>query len=160
MNQIDEVQKYGIAKFLSKNNLAGLDEDLLYVNKKNIEWRNSVSQQGRFELTKMIKEITEFTQSLQRDLQCIDVKYINDDGELEKYIDTVIQSFKEKINFVKESDNILTKYFSRISKVESLLYLYIDALSEHKEKLGRIQREKDVWKTRVKYIGIPNFSKI
>lgn len=40
--QMREVQSYGVMKFLAEKLVASLDDSVLYVCQRNIEWRNSL----------------------------------------------------------------------------------------------------------------------
>lgn len=46
VSQMREVQKYGMTKFLAEKVVPDLDDNILYVCKKSIEWRNSLVRQG------------------------------------------------------------------------------------------------------------------
>lgn len=76
-----EIQKYGVIKFLAEKVVPILDDNVLYVCKKSIEWRNSIVKQGHKESVKLLKELIELTLSMKNDLKCIDVKCLKDDGK-------------------------------------------------------------------------------
>lgn len=38
--QMNDVQKFGMMKFLAKKPMENLDDNVLYVSRKNVEWRN------------------------------------------------------------------------------------------------------------------------
>lgn len=83
---------------------------------------------------------------MQNDLKYIDVKCLKDDGKIVEAIDIIIQSCKEKIDYVKEVKTLTTKDFSRVAKIESLLTLCIDQLENHVKKVVHVKRDKEVWK--------------
>lgn len=43
----------GVMNFLAEKPLQGFDDNVLYICKKNIEWRNSVIKQGYEEFVKL-----------------------------------------------------------------------------------------------------------
>lgn len=44
--QMNDVKKFGVMKFLAEKPVDDLDDNVFYVSKKNIEWRNSIIKQG------------------------------------------------------------------------------------------------------------------
>lgn len=57
--QMNDVQKYGVMKLLAKKSVKNLDDNVLYVSKKNVEWRNLIIKQGHEESTKLLKGLTD-----------------------------------------------------------------------------------------------------
>lgn len=53
--QMSDVQKIGVMKFLVEKLVDSLDDNVLYVSRKTIEWRNSIIKQGHEESIKLLK---------------------------------------------------------------------------------------------------------
>lgn len=81
LTQMKDVQRYGIMKFLAEKTVKDLDDKVLYVAKENIEWRNSIIKQGHKESIKLLRELKELINMMQKDLKCIDVQLLKDDGQ-------------------------------------------------------------------------------
>lgn len=63
-SQMREVQTYGVMKFLVEKPVPGLDDSILYVCQKNIEWRNSLIKQAYEEFTKLADQLAKLTTSM------------------------------------------------------------------------------------------------
>lgn len=83
---------------------------------------------------------------MQKDLKCINVKCLEDEKKSMEDMDTIVQSFKENIDYVKESKTMTTSDLSRAAKTESFLVVCIDYLQSHVENVVEGRREKEVWK--------------
>ncbi|XP_059076654.1 uncharacterized protein LOC131875933 [Cryptomeria japonica] len=75
---MNNVQKYGVMKFLAEKLVENLDENVLYVSKKNVEWCNSIIKQGHEESTKLLKGLTDLIDMMQKDLKCIDIQLMKE----------------------------------------------------------------------------------
>lgn len=53
--QINDIQKYGVMKLLAKKSVENVDDNLLYVSRKNVEWHNSIIKKGHKESIKLIR---------------------------------------------------------------------------------------------------------
>lgn len=158
--QMGEVKKYGVIKFLAKKAMPRLDDNVLYVCQKNIEWRNSIVKQTYEEFAKLLKCLSELTLSIRNDLSCSGVKCLKEDGKTMEIVDCIIQSFGEKINYVKDAKTLITGDLSRTTKIESLLNLYINDLKNHADKVVQVKWDKEVWNQRITHIELPNFAVI
>lgn len=132
---MEEMKRNGVMKFLAEKPLHGFDDNVLYIYKKNIEWRNSVIKQSYEEFVKLGRELSELVQNILDDLKCIGVKFMKEDGQIIDTIDAISKSFKMQIAMVKSATVITKKDFSTIAKIESLLFLCIDHLNNHADKV-------------------------
>ncbi|XP_059064530.1 uncharacterized protein LOC131856678 [Cryptomeria japonica] len=135
---MEEIQRHGVMKFLVEKPLQGFDDNVLYICKKNIEWRNSVIKQGYEEFVKLGRELSELVQNMLNDLKCIGVKYM-EDGQTIDTADAIRKSFEMQVDMVKSATVITKNDFSTIAKIESLLFLCKDHLNNHVDKV--IQRK-------------------
>lgn len=69
-------QKYGVIKFLIEKPEPDFDDNVLYISKNNINWRNSIIKQGHEESLKLQKELKELPDVMQEDLKCIDIQLL------------------------------------------------------------------------------------
>lgn len=61
---MNDVQKYGAMNFIAEKPMENLDDNVLYVSKKNVEWRNSVIEQGHEESTKLLRGLTDLIDTI------------------------------------------------------------------------------------------------
>lgn len=73
MAQMNDVQRFGVIKFLTEKPMENLDDNVLYVSRKNVEWRNSIIKQGHEESAKLVKGLKDLIDTMQKDLKCIDI---------------------------------------------------------------------------------------
>lgn len=118
-------------KFLAENPLQGFDGNILYICKKNIEWRNSVIKQGYKEFVKLWRELSKLIQNMLNDLKRIGVKYMEDG----KTIDAIRKSYEVQIDMVRNATVVTKRDFSTITKIESLLFLCTDHFNNHVDKV-------------------------
>lgn len=143
--QMREVQIYGEMNFLVEKPVTGLDDSILYVFLRNIEWRNSLLKQAYEEFAKLVDQLIELVASLWNELACIRIKYLKDDGKTLEVAELITKSFEGKINYVKEPKDLVLNDLSTIAKIESLLFLCIGHLDSHFDKVVQVRREKEVW---------------
>lgn len=55
--QMNDVQKFGIMKFLAEKPVDNMDDNVLYASKKNVEWRKFNHQTGSWRIHQIIKGI-------------------------------------------------------------------------------------------------------
>lgn len=154
--QMQEVQVYGVTKFLNEKLVLDLDDNILYVCKKNIEWKNSVVQQAYGELAKLMNHIVELITSMQNDLKYIRIKCIKEDDKTIENLEVITESFERKINYMKEAKALVSNDLSTTAKIESLLFLCIEHLGNHANRVEQVRKEKEVWKQRIVRIGLPH----
>lgn len=155
--QMKDVQKYGVMKFLTEKAVKDLDDKILYVAKENIEWRNSITKKGHEESIKLLKQLKELIIEMQKDLKCIDVQLLKEDGQtIEQTVD-MVENFKGKMNLVKESKSLTKDEFFRVAIIESMLVVYFDHLETRKTKVMQVSMDKEVWKQCILHIGLPHY---
>lgn len=153
--QMREVQTYGVMKFLVEKPMPRLDDSILYVCQKNIEWRNSLIKQAYEEFRKLADQLAELTTSMRNELLCIGIKCLKSDGTLET-VEVITKSFEKKINYVKEAKGLVSDDLTTIAKIESLLFLCIGHLDSHSNKVAQVHKEKEVWKQHIAQVGLPH----
>lgn len=76
--QMNDVQKYGVMKFLAEKPTENLDDNVLYVSKRNMEWCNSIIGQGHEESTKLLRGLTDLIDTIQKDLKFINIQVMKE----------------------------------------------------------------------------------
>lgn len=113
---MEEVQRHGVMKFLAEKPLQGFNDNVLYIYKKNIEWRNSVIKQGYEKFVKLGRELFVLVQNMFNDLKCIGVKYMKEDGQTIDTVDAISKSFEVQIDMVRSATVVTKKDLSTIAK--------------------------------------------
>lgn len=146
LEQMNDVQKIGIMKFLAKKPVDNLDDNVLYVSRKNIEWRNSIIKQGHEESIKLLKVLKELIDTMHKDLKCIDIQLLKDDRRMIELATDMVKNFKERVQHVKETKSLATNDFCKVARIESMLAVCFDHLEAHKIKVMQVNMDKEVWK--------------
>lgn len=108
---MNDVQKYGVMRFLAEKLVENLDDNVLYVSKKNVEWRNSIIKQGHQESTKMLKELTDLINTMQKDLKCIGIHLIKEGAKKIEEATDMTNIFQDKIQFIQTTKSLTTNDF-------------------------------------------------
>lgn len=87
--QMQEVKTYGVMKFLNEKPMPSLDDNILYVCKKNIDWRSSIIQQAYGKLAKLMNRLAEMITSMHNDLKFIGIKCLKEDGKPIKILEVI-----------------------------------------------------------------------
>lgn len=151
---MNDVQKFGVMKFLAEKPVDNLDDNVLYVSRKSVEWRNSIIKQGHEESIKLLKGLKELIDTMQKDLKCIDIQLLKDDGQMIELATDMVKTFKERVKLFKETKSLNTDDFSKVARIESMLAVCFDHLEAHKIKVMQINMDKEVWKQRILHIGL------
>lgn len=96
------------------------------------------------EFAKFVNQLAELVTSMRNELVCIGIKCLKDDGRTLEMVEVITESFKGKINYVKEPKGLIPYDLSVIAKIESLLFLCIGHLDRHSDKVAQVHREKEV----------------
>lgn len=144
--QMNNVQKYGVMKFLAEKLVENLDDNVLYVPKKNMEWRNSIIKQGHEESTKLLKGLTDLIDTMQKDLKCIDIQLMKEGTKVIEEATDMTKVFQERIQFIQTTKSLTTDDFSKATRIESMLIICSDHLEVHKAKVTQVNMDKEVWK--------------
>lgn len=142
--QMNDVQKFGVTKFLAEKPMESLDDNVLYVSKKNVEWQNSTIKQGHEESTRFVKGSTDLIDIIQKDLKCIDIQPMKEDAQTIEVATDMAKIFQERIQFIKETKSLTTDGFSKVARIESMLTVCFDYLEAHKEKVSQVNMDKEV----------------
>lgn len=154
---MNDVQKYGVMKFLIEKLVENLYDNVLYVSKKNVEWRNSIIKQGHEECTKLLKGLTDLINTMQKDLKWIDIQLMKEDAKEIKEAVDMTKVFQERIQLTQKMKSLTTDDFSKVARIESMLIVCSDHLEVHKVKVTQVNMDKEVWKHRILHIGLPYF---
>lgn len=146
--------------FLAEKTVHGLDDIVLFICKENIEWRNSVIEQGHEESIKLLKELKELTNTMQKDMKCIDLQLLKEDKKTLEDSSDIIQVFKDRVQQIQEEKSLTIEYFSKIARIESMLVFCFDHLEMHKGKVVHVSKKKEVWKQQILHIGLPHYQLI
>lgn len=93
---------------------------------------------------------------MQKDLLCVDVRLLKEDGQtLEDTIEMVNQ-FSSHIKEIKVEKSLAMEDFTKIAKVESMLTVCLDHLDSHRDEVQLVKRKKELWKQRVIHISLPH----
>lgn len=158
--QMNDTQKYGVMKFLAEKLVENLDDKVFYVSRKNVEWHNSIIKQGHKESTKLLRELIDLIDTMQKDLKCIDIQLIkNRTKTIEEAMD-MTKVFQERIQFIQMTKSLTTGDFSKVARIEMMLIVCSDHLEVHKEKVAQVNMDKEVWKKRIQHISLPYFQVI
>lgn len=95
--QMNNVQKYGVMRFLAEKMVENLDDNVLYVSKKNVQWRNSIIKQGQEESTKFLKELNELINMMWKYLKCIDMQLMKGGTSIIEEAANMTEFFQEMI---------------------------------------------------------------
>lgn len=154
--QIYEIQKYGVAKFLTEKPLKTVVESLLFTGKHNIDWRNATLKIGCIEFIKWEKELKEICQNLVTELRHIHTTYVWGDGQVEKSMNMVVKKICDVVNEVKKNAAPTTTYFTKVARVEFVLYIYAGQLPNYVDEIKNIQLEVEAWKQRMTSVKVPS----
>lgn len=133
--QMNDVQKFGVMEFLVEKPVDDLDDNVMYVSRKNMEWRNPIIKQGHEESIKLLKELKELINTMQKDLKCVDIQLLKVDGEIVEDAIDVTKAFKERMQLIKETKSLTIDDFSKVARIESMLTICFDHLEAHKMKV-------------------------
>lgn len=89
--QMNDIQNYGVMKFLAKKLVENMDDNVFYVSKNNVKWCNSIIKQGHEESTKLLRGLTDLIDTMQKDVKYIDIQLMKDSA---KTIEAVIDMTK------------------------------------------------------------------
>lgn len=143
--------------FLIEKMVHGLDDNILFVCKENIEWRKSIIQQGHKEFLKLLKELKGLTDTMQKDMKCIDLQLLRENKKMLEDSSQMIQAFKDRIQQVREAKSLTIEDFSKVPRIESMLVVCFDHLEMHESKVLQVGKKKEVWKKRILHIGLPHY---
>lgn len=97
---------------------------------------------------------------MQKDLKCIDIQLLKDDGQTIELATDMVKTFKERVQLVKETKSLTTDDFSKVARIESMLAVCFDHLEAHKIKFMRVNINKEFWKQRILHSGLPHYQVI
>lgn len=140
------MQKFGIMKFITEKPVENLDDNMLYVSRKNFEWRNSIIKHGHEESVKLLKGLKELIDKMQKDLKCIDIQLLKKYGQTIEPLEDMVKNFKQRVKLIKEMKSLTTKDFSKVARIESMLAFHFDHLEAHKMKVMHVKMDREVWK--------------
>lgn len=140
---MSKVQVYRVMKSLSEKPMAGLDDSILYVFLRNVEWRNTLIKKYYEESIKLVDQLIGLVASKWNELVYIKIKCLKDDGKTLEATKVIIESFEGNINYVKEAKCLIPNDLTTIAKIESLLFLCIWHLDNHADKVVYVHREKE-----------------
>lgn len=115
LKQMRDTQRYGVMNFLAEKPSHGLDDNVLFVCKENIEWRNSIIEQGHEESIKLLKELKELTNTMQKGMKCIDIELLKEDKQTLEDSSDMIQAFKDQVPQIQEAKFLTIEDFSKIA---------------------------------------------
>lgn len=90
------------------------------------------------------------------ELRHIHTTYVWSDGQVEKSTDVVVKLFCDAMNEVKKDAKPMTADFTKVARVEAILYIYVDQLPNYMDKIKKIELEIEAWKQRMTSIKIPS----
>ncbi|XP_059068331.1 uncharacterized protein LOC131858879 [Cryptomeria japonica] len=116
-------------KFLAEKPMESLDDNVLYVSRKNVEWQNSIIKQSHEESRRLLKELVDLIDTMQKDLKCIDIQLMKEDAQTIEAVADMENFFKE-IKFIRETKFLTTNDFSKVARIESIFTVCSDHLEE------------------------------
>lgn len=66
---MNDIHKNGAMKFLVEKSVKNMDDNVLYVSKKNVECHKSIVKQGHEESTKLLRGLTDLIDTMHKDLK-------------------------------------------------------------------------------------------
>lgn len=84
----------------------------------------------------MVNQLAQLVTSMRNELVCIGIKCLKDDGRALERTEVITESFKGKINYVKEAKGLVSNDLSVIAKIESLMFLCIRHLDSQSDKVA------------------------
>lgn len=153
--QMNDVQKYGLVKFLAEKPVENLDDNVLYVLKKNVEWCNSIIGQGHEESTKLLRGLTNLIDTIHKDLKCIDIQLMKEGAKVIEEVADMIKVFQDRVHSIQITKSLTTDDFLKATRIESMLIVYSDHLEVHKARVMQVNMDTEVWKQRIIHIGLP-----
>lgn len=117
----------------------------------------SIIRQGHEESSELLKELKDMIDTMQKDLKCIDIRLMKEDGQTIEAAEDMAKIFKERVRLVKEMKSPTTNEFSKVWRIELMLIVCFDHLEAHKAKVMQVNMDKEVWKQHILYIGLPYF---
>lgn len=134
--QMNDVQKFGVMKFLVEKHVESSDDNVLYVLKKNVEWQNSIIKHGHKESTRLLKGLTDLINIMQKYLKCIDIQLMEEDSQTIEAATDMVKIFQERIQFIRETKSLTKDDFSKVNRIESMLTVCSGHLEVQKERLS------------------------
>lgn len=147
-------------KFLAEKLVDNLDDNVLYVSKKNVEWRNSIIGQGHEESTKLLRGLTNLINTIHKDLKCIDIQLMTEGAKVIEEVVDMIKVFQDRVHSIQTTKSLTIDDFSKVARIESMLIVCSDHLEVHKARATQVNMDKEVWKQRIIHIGRPYFQVI
>lgn len=132
---MNDVQKYGVMKFLAEKPVENLDDNVLYMSKKNMEWRNSIIEQGHEESTKLLRGLIDLIDTIQKDLKCIDIQLMKEGAKVIEEVVDMTKVFQERVHSIQTTKSLTTDDFSKVARIESMLIVCTNHLEVHKAKV-------------------------
>lgn len=132
----EQCPKIWCDEVLAKKPMESLDDNILYVSKKNVELWNSIIKEGHKESTRLLKGLTNLINTMQKDLKCIDIQLMKEDAQTIEVATNMVKIFQERIQFIRETKSLTTNDFSKVARIESMLTVCFDHLEVHKEKVS------------------------
>lgn len=72
---------------------------------------------------------------MQKDIKCIDIQPLKEDGQTIEPVVDMVKIFKERVHIVKEMKSLTIDNFSKVARIESMLAICFDHLEVHKTKV-------------------------
>lgn len=95
--QMNDVHKFCVMKFVAEKPMESLDDNVLYVSRKNVEWQNSIIKQGHEESTRLLKGLVDLIDTMQKYLKCINIQLVKEDAQTIETTADMAKIFKERI---------------------------------------------------------------
>jgi hypothetical protein len=152
--QINEVEQYGVTKFLTENPMKSVDPCMLFILKSTMSWKDTIYMEALREVQATEKRISEMHAEFLKDLSAINPTGIPSlvDGDTDS--ETLVKNFTEQIWKIRDTEASIASSFTTLANIESMLYLNQNVMPCEILKIKELKWQKDA--CREKLLSLKN----
>lgn len=111
---IEEIQEYGLQRFLSECPVVGLDKKTLYVIRDCIEWQNEALSQGVVEIGEILSGLNLVDKIIWGDLKWFYKHYTGEDNDSVALVEDVIKEIQKEFLEIQKGRHLQGKIFQML----------------------------------------------
>lgn len=158
MTKFMEIERHGFNKFCAEKSLKGAEESLFFILRKNISWRIALIRSAIMENKEYEVEAKQIQKASLIEFKVINFTYTYSSIFGEQELKGSLDAFDSAIKTIREKIHPKAFDLTQIARIESMIYLCVDQLSNVTEKVKKLRWNKDASMARIVNSKIPHLS--